>query len=109
MFGLSTKYKKASPIEVKALIGSGKPYKLVDVRTPQEFKSGHIPTSISLPLDLIKTSAAKSLPDKDAEIILYCQSGMRAKTAYLQLADMGYTNVSLLGGIIEWPYEITTK
>jgi rhodanese-related sulfurtransferase len=88
---------------------SGKPYKLVDVRTPQEFKSGHIPTSISLPLDLINTSATKFLPNKDAEIIVYCQSGMRAKAACAQLMDMGYTNISLLGGIIQWPYEITKK
>ena len=46
------------------------------------------------------------LPDKDAEILVYCRSGKRAHRASQALADMGYTNIEHIGGIMDWPYEI---
>jgi rhodanese-related sulfurtransferase len=46
------------------------------------------------------------LPDKNALILIYCRSGMRAGTAAKQLDKMGYTKVFSFGGIMNWPYEI---
>ena len=79
------------------------------VQTQEEFVAGHIPGAVLLPVDLIEAKSeevAKVLPDKDAEILVYCRSGKRAHRASQALADMGYTNIEHIGGIMDWPYEV---
>jgi rhodanese-related sulfurtransferase len=78
---------------------------LIDVRTPEEFEEKHIPNSILLPDYDIDKLAPEMLPDKDAQIYLYCRSGARSSAAAAKLADMGYTQVYDIGGIIDWKYE----
>ncbi len=95
-----------SPKEAKARLDSGDPVFLLDVRTPEEYEEIHIPNSISLPLDRIKHDVGRVVPDKNAEIIVYCLSGARASSACSILGSMGYTNVKNLGGIHSWRYEI---
>ena len=73
---------------------------LVDVRSPQEFKEDRLISSINIPLYELENNANILLPDKDAHIILYCQSGARSKKAYKILEKLGYTNLyNLEGGI----------
>ena len=75
--------------------------------TPQQAKQRM--EQNDLPVDLIEAKSeevAKVLPDKDAEILVYCRSGKRAHRASQALADMGYTNIEHIGGIMDWPYEI---
>lgn len=91
--------------EAKSRLNRGGNIFLLDVRTPEEYEELHIPNSISLPLDQLKSGIKKVTVDKDAEIIVYCLSGMRAAAACRQLAGMGYTNVSNMGGIQTWKYE----
>lgn len=79
-------------------------FRLVDVRDPSVYKRGHIPGSISLPDYAIKDQCAVKLPDKNAPIALYCQSGVHAMAAANLLIELGYTHVYFLGGIYEWPY-----
>jgi len=79
---------------------------LVDVRTPQEYAMGHIGGAKLLTLDTLPSRAKKMLPDKDADVIVYCQSGARSSRAAAQLNAMGYKNVHDLGGIFNWPYGI---
>lgn len=100
--------KKISQSEAKERLSSRKDIVLLDVRTPEEYAEVHIPHSISLPLNRLKSGIAKVCKDKSAEIIVYCLSGMRASTACSQLASMGYTNVSNMGGIQSWRYETET-
>ena len=50
--------------------------------------------------------AAVVLPDKNAEILVYCRSGNRSRQAGVLLAEMGYTLVYDFGGIQDWPYEV---
>ena len=71
---------------------------LLDVRTPQEYREGHIPESINIPLQTIDkvTSIAE---DKDAALFVYCYSGARSRQATAMLQNMGYTNVRNIGGI----------
>lgn len=95
-----------SPQQVKERLAAGGVL-LLDVRTRGEYAGGHIPNSISLPLDELKAKIARTAPDKNAELIVYCLSGGRASQACGILAAMGYTNVKNLGGISDWPYEIT--
>ena len=66
--------------------------KIVDVRTPGEFASGHPAKAINIPLNSIAT-LPKKIKDKDTEIVLCCASGMRASAAKQNLEKMGYTNV----------------
>jgi rhodanese-related sulfurtransferase len=66
--------------------------KIVDVRTPGEFASGHPTKAINVPLNSMAT-LPKKIKDKDAEIVLCCASGMRASAAKQNLEKMGYTKV----------------
>ena len=71
---------------------------LVDVREDDEFRSGHIPGAVSIPLSRINTI---SLP-KDAPLFLYCLRGTRSKQAVGKLKAMGYQNVKSIGGIVSY-------
>ena len=71
---------------------------LLDVRTPQEYREGHIPGSRNIPLQKLETSAG--LPDAgDTPLYVYCQSGARSRQAAALLREMGYARVKDLGGI----------
>ena len=71
---------------------------LLDVRTPQEYREGHIPGSKNVPLQTIDnvTSIAEN---KDTALFVYCYSGARSRQATAMLQQMGYTNVQNIGGI----------
>ena len=71
---------------------------LVDVRTPQEYREGHIPGSKNVPLQqLDKISSVTE--NKDALLFVYCHSGARSRQATAMLQHMGYANVNDIGGI----------
>ena len=76
--------------------------KIVDVRNEAEYASGHIESSVNIPLDQIEKIDYK----KSEKIIVYCASGNRSKQAAQKLIDMGYTNVYDMGGISNWKYDI---
>lgn len=71
---------------------------LVDVRTPQEYREGHIPGSKNVPLQQLDkiSSLAKN---KEIPLFVYCYSGSRSRQATGMLQQMGYTNVNNIGGI----------
>lgn len=80
-------------------------YVLVDVRSEDEYNSGHIPNAICIPNEKIKEEV-KELPDKKQMIFIYCRSGNRSKQAASKLVQLGYTNVYEIGGIMEYSGEI---
>lgn len=96
---------KISPADAKKRLDSDAGIILLDVRTMAEYLDNHIPKSISLPLNEIATEAPRKLPDKEAEIFVYCQSGSRSIRAAKMLLKMGYSRVYNLGGIVRWPYK----
>lgn len=71
---------------------------LLDVRTPQEYREGHIPGSKNVPLQTLD-KVRSVVENKDAELFVYCYSGARSKQATVVLGQMGYTNVQNIGGI----------
>jgi rhodanese-related sulfurtransferase len=76
--------------------------KLVDVRTPEEYKVQRIPNCLLIPLQEFATLYSKDLSSED-EIIVYCQAGMRSQKAANFLINHGYTNVShMSGGLANW-------
>lgn len=80
------------------------PYILVDVRTPEEFRGGAIPTAVNIPVDQITDKPPTQ--DKGALIIVYCRSGSRSAMAASMLKRSGYTNVVDFGGIGRWKGEV---
>lgn len=66
----------------------------IDVRTPEEFKEGHLSGALNIPVDQIDRQIGRINPDKNSPIHLYCRSGRRADTALQKLKQMGYTNVT---------------
>jgi len=87
------------------IMGEGRKYTLLDVRTPEEYNKERLKDAKLIPVDELVARAPKDLPDKNATILVYCQSGARAKNAVKLLTQMGYTNVNSFGGIANWPYE----
>lgn len=68
---------------------------ILDVRTQGEYLSGHIPSSINIPLDRLDQINIS----KDSQIFLYCLSGARSGHAEHFLKSKGYTNAKNIGGI----------
>ena len=76
-------------------------YTLVDVRTPNEFKGGHLPGAINIPLQQIGKRTDEIATDKP--IILVCASGNRSKSAAKILSRAGRTDVyNINGGTMAW-------
>ena len=73
----------------------------IDIRTPAEFATGHIPGAIHAPLDQIEDFAAQVGPDDD--LLLYCQAGARTVQAYHRLKGTLHGRMSPLdGGYEAW-------
>ena len=93
--------REISPPEAKARHDAGAT--LVDVREQVEWDAGHIANALFIPQGELPGRAAAELPDKDAEILLYCRSGARSGRMTAVLQSMGYTNVTnVAGGILQW-------
>ncbi|MFG2750871.1 rhodanese-like domain-containing protein [Streptomyces xanthophaeus] len=78
-------------------------FTVIDVRTPGEYASGHLPGAVNVPLDRI----AQSLPElrrsaEDRTLLLVCASGARSQSAARTLASQGVTATSLTGGTRSW-------
>ena len=72
---------------------------LLDVRTPEEHKSGYLEGAELLPLAELENKIVKQVPAKNTPIYIYCRSGRRAGTAVEKLRTMGYTDLHNLGGL----------
>lgn len=66
---------------------------IVDVRSSQEYQEGHIAGAINIPYYEINRSVENVLKDKNKEIVLYCQAGVRGKQAYKKLMRLNYRHV----------------
>ena len=73
---------------------------LIDVRSNQEYREGHIKGAINIPEFEIKNKILKEIPKKNQLIVLYCQYGGRSRNAMQLMKKMGYTNMyNLYGGL----------
>ena len=77
--------------------------RLIDVREDNEWLAGHARNAEHLSRGIIERDIEVTVPDKDAELILYCGGGYRSSLAADSLQKMGYTNVaSMAGGWHAW-------
>lgn len=73
---------------------------LIDVRTGQEYKEGHLPNAININLYNLEKEILYKIPNKETVIVVYCASGARSKQAQNILENLGYKTVyNLKNGI----------
>lgn len=78
---------------------------LLDVRTKEEYTSGHIKGSLNLPLDEIYR-IDQVVKNKSVPLFIHCLSGARSASAAAYLKEKGYDNVHDIGGIRSYKGEI---
>lgn len=82
---------------------SGDPFYLLDVREESEWAAGHIAAAEYMGKGILERDIEQRIPDKGADIVLYCGGGFRSALAADNLQKMGYTRVrSMDGGIRAW-------
>jgi rhodanese-related sulfurtransferase len=87
-------------IELEALMASGS-IRVIDVREEHEYRSGHVPGAVNIPVKRIPDRVAKLKKDKPYAVI--CQSGHRSTGAVNLLLDSGFEGaVSVRGGTGAW-------
>ncbi|HJE15408.1 MAG TPA: rhodanese-like domain-containing protein [Lapidilactobacillus dextrinicus] len=96
MFGLFNRIPSISTKELKSKLNPK--IVLLDVRTPAEYRSGHIAEARNLPLNRISTYHRPTTEP----IYLICQSGARSKQAARLLTRQGYQVINVRGGMNQW-------
>lgn len=66
---------------------------IIDVRSPQEYREGHVDGAISIPDYQIKKEIEKQIHNKEQLIVVYCSTGHRSQRVQKTLENMGYKNV----------------
>ena len=95
--------QECSIAEVKAKLDRGERFHFIDVREDNEFATDHARGAVHLGRGILERDIETVIPDKHAEIVLYCGGGFRSALAADNLGKMGYTNVSSMdGGIRAW-------
>lgn len=88
---------------LRELIAAGRAPRMLDVRTPGEFETGHVPGSYNVPLDLLREHRDELRRHLDEDVVLICRSGARAAQAGQALAGVGLPRSKVLdGGMMAW-------
>jgi phage shock protein E len=72
---------------------------VIDVRSPEEFRSGKVPGAVNLPLGEVREKISARVKDKNQPLLVHCLSGGRSAIAKQQLQALGYTKVFNLGSL----------
>jgi rhodanese-related sulfurtransferase len=95
--------RECTPAEVKTRLDGGERFQLVDVREESEWAAGHVQGARHIGRGILERDVETLIPDKDAEIVLYCGGGFRSALAARDLGKMGYRRVvSMDGGFRAW-------
>jgi rhodanese-related sulfurtransferase len=95
--------KACTSMEVKGRLDRREPFHFIDVREDEEFTTNRAQGARHIGRGVIERDIENLIPDKQAEIVLYCGGGYRSALAAESLGRMGYTNVwSMDGGIRAW-------
>ncbi|BEU87522.1 hypothetical protein TAMA11512_09860 [Selenomonas sp. TAMA-11512] len=100
-------YTKITAQEALQQISQNPDAIIVDVRTKEEYAEGHVAKAILIPNETISNVPPTELPDKNAEIYVYCRSGNRSAQAGKKLSDMGYKHVYDFGAFSNWTGEVS--
>jgi len=92
--------QRITPLEYQNQFGDDTPHLLIDVRTPEEFASGHIQNAINISVETLQ-ARLDEVPG-GTPVVVYCRSGNRSASAAQILIENGYQQVYDLGGIKDW-------
>ena len=90
--------------ELKEKMDRGESFVLVDALGPEHYESSHLPGAVNLPYEFVD-EAERVLPDKDAEIVVYCMNEgcLASGEEVRELTEMGYANVRhYAAGKLDW-------
>jgi len=71
----------------------------IDVRGADEYAAGHVPGALLMPHEQIAELIVKQVPNRDADLQLYCRTGRRVEIAREQLVQLGYTRINNHGSL----------
>ena len=99
--------KNISAEEAHNLIENNKDVIIIDVRSRQEYKSGHIPGSKSIPVNEIASKINEIQKYKDNSVIVHCASGSRSTSAVRVLLKNNFSNIYHMNrGLTGWKYKL---
>lgn len=103
MTSTPTEVRRCTVETLKERLNSEDAPRILDVRTPAEFESAHIPGSYNVPLDNLKEHRGELRRHLDQDVVLVCLSGGRAEQAEKALAEAGLPGLHVLeGGMAAW-------
>ena len=82
--------------QAKEMIRSGKIKKVIDVRTMAEYRAGHYRGALHIPVNKINKKTTAELPKKG--LLVYCNTGQRARFAAEKLIELGFKDVYYIAG-----------
>lgn len=95
--------KECTIEQVKGKLDRQEPFEFIDVREDNEYAQDHARDAKHLGRGVLERDIEAIIPNKHAEIVLYCGGGYRSALAADSLGRMGYSNVtSMIGGIKAW-------
>lgn len=98
-------YEEVAPKQAAELIKDTNPL-ILDVRTPGEYKSGHLKDAVLIPLQVLQNRANELFDYKNRVVFIYCSTGNRSTVASKILIDMGFNRIiNLRNGIEQWQRE----
>ncbi len=96
--------REVMPAEAAELMAAGAV--LIDTREPHEWNAGHLEGATLIPPIDVVEKVTQVAPDKEKLVVVYCAAGARSMRAAMQMAALGYHNVtSMAGGIVQWKAE----
>jgi len=93
-------FESVTPKQAVTLLQKDENITLLDVRTPEEFRSGHLRNATLIPLDKLETNLNKLASVKNKKILVYCRSGSRSVAASRILEKHGFVPLNIKDGII---------
>ncbi len=95
--------RNITPGDLKRRLDAAADLVLVDVRTQEEYRAGHLPGALNIPLEELRQRCGELWPDR--ETVVYCRQGLRGYLAARILMQKGFSRVfNLGGGTLTWPY-----
>lgn len=102
MFGCNSEVIDLNAQDSKELISSVNDLVIIDIRTPEEFESGHLENAINIDFyGEFKNNIDKL--DKSKSYLIYCRTGSRSRSAKQIMSDLGFKSIyHMQSGITEW-------
>jgi sulfur-carrier protein adenylyltransferase/sulfurtransferase len=95
--------REVTPAEVELIREQAPSTHVIDVREASEWDQGHLPGAVHISKSYIEQQIEGAVPDREAQVILYCAGGVRSLFAAKTLQELGYSDVaSMSGGFQQW-------